>query len=131
MFESPLWSLAIDAFIVVLGIGWTIIGYLVKNRLERIDTDRSLLETRFEKKLDRYFAEVKSEVVEVEKTALEAKADLNLKFSELPDKYVPRYELQEIVRSMKDTAQHNADGVARMDKKLDHVLLILMEQKKA
>ncbi len=128
-FDSPLWGMVADLLLIGVGTVIAVLGWLLKSKIERFEADRTELERRLEKKLDGYFNQVRNEMSEIERIALGVKSELHEKMGELPDKFVPRYELQEIVRSMRDAAQHNAEGVASMNRKLDKVLMILAGNK--
>lgn len=121
MWDSPLLPLIGGLIGFIATIIVSIIGYLIKNRLESYETQRMKLEG----KLDRYITDLRNEVDDVEKTSLQIQNDLYKKFGELPKEFVPRAELKEIVNGIRVAATINSQTVEKLEQKIDKVLMVL------
>ena len=121
MWDSPLLPLIGGLIGFIATIIVSIIGYLIKNRLESYETQRMKLEG----KLDRYITDLRNEVDGVEKTSLQIQNDLYKKFGELPKEFVPRAELKEIVNGIRVAATINSQTVEKLEQKIDKVLMVL------
>lgn len=125
MLESPLWNLLSD----FLGIGAVamlgVIGYFIKRTLDDYEERRNKLEA----KLDRYFAQVRSEIDEVERVSLRAEGEMNKELRALHDTFVPRLELNALVQGIRDAVAQNTKTSDQQSEKLDKILMILAEGK--
>lgn len=124
MLESPLWGLIGGAVGLLASVIVSAIGYFIRQTLADFKEERTKLESRLTDRM----AQIAIDLNGVEKEALEIKGIMFQELNKLHDDFVPRREIQEIVKGMREAVTANIEAVREHSRKLDKVLMILAQR---
>lgn len=117
------WTVASGVLALVAAVMVPVMGFLIRGWLQSASDTWEARETRFTEANN----SLRTKIAEVDKSATQNALETSRQLEKLPDRYVPRKELEAIIQRIEAGRETNLSYLKNVDRQVDNLTTLILK----